>query len=147
MQWCKDQLNTSHDNVKTTESCGPHFEVSSKKRSLAQCEAVKTKPVNKHVLELQTENKKDNSRSVSAFSLLTIFCCPVGWGFRIHWLLLCRGVRYPPCECPGYDTKQSDVLVPVMLELWGMRGTLSFPSLPGPLWPRVVAPDRVLWVR
>ena len=25
--------------------------------------------------------------------------CPVGWGCRIHRLLLCRGVR-PPNECP-----------------------------------------------
>ena len=32
--------------------------------------------------------------------------CPVGWGCRIHRLLLFRGVR-PPNECPGYDTKQS----------------------------------------
>ena len=30
--------------------------------------------------------------------------CPVGWGCRIHRLLLCRGVRSPN-ECPGYDTK------------------------------------------
>ena len=45
---------------------------------------------------------------------------------------------------PGYDTTQSDGDVPVMLELWGMRNTPSLPLLPGPLWPRVVAPDRVL---
>ena len=31
-----------------------------------------------------------------------------------------------------------------MLELWGMWSTLSLPSIPGPLWPRVVAPDKVL---
>ena len=31
-----------------------------------------------------------------------------------------------------------------MLELWGMRSTHSLPSLPGPLWPGVVAPGRVL---
>ena len=31
-----------------------------------------------------------------------------------------------------------------MLELWGMRNTPSLPSLPVLLWPRVVAPDRVL---
>ena len=49
---------------------------------------------------------------------------------------------YPPNECPGYDTKQSDGEVPVMLELWGMRSTPSLPSLPGPLWPGVVAPDK-----
>ena len=32
----------------------------------------------------------------------------------------------------------------VMLELWGMRRTPTLLLLPGPLWPRVVAPDRVL---
>ena len=31
-----------------------------------------------------------------------------------------------------------------MLELWGMRSTPSLPSVPGPLWARVVASDRVL---
>ena len=67
--------------------------------------------------------------------------CPVGWGCRIHRLLLCRGVT-PPNECPGYDTKQSDGEVPAMLELWGIRSTPSLPSLPGPLWPGVVAPDK-----
>ena len=33
-----------------------------------------------------------------------------------------------------------------MLELWGMRGTPSLQSLPGPLWPRGVVPDRVLFM-
>ena len=42
-----------------------------------------------------------------------------------------------------YDTKQSDGEVPEMLELWGMHSTPSLPSLPGPLWPGVVASDRV----
>ena len=31
-----------------------------------------------------------------------------------------------------------------MLELWGMQSTPSWPSLPGPLWSGMVAPDRVL---
>ena len=31
-----------------------------------------------------------------------------------------------------------------MLELWGMQSIPSLPSLPGPLRPGVVAPDRVL---
>ena len=31
-----------------------------------------------------------------------------------------------------------------MLEFWGMWSTPSLLSLPGPLWPGVVAPDRVL---
>ena len=30
-------------------------------------------------------------------------------------LHLCRGVRPPPNECPGYDTKQSDGEVPAVL--------------------------------
>ena len=37
-------------------------------------------------------------------------------------------------ECPAYDTKQSDVEVPVILEIWEMRRTSSLPSLPCPLW-------------
>ena len=31
---------------------------------------------------------------------------PVGWGCRIHRRHLCRRVRPPSNECPGYDTKQ-----------------------------------------
>ena len=52
--------------------------------------------------------------------------------------------KTPTNECPGYDTKQSDGESPVMLELWGMRSTPSLPSLPGPLWPGMVAPDKPL---
>ena len=70
--------------------------------------------------------------------------CSVSWGCRIHWLHLCRGVRPPPNECPGYDTKQSDGQVPAVLELWRMRSTPSLPSLPVQLWPGVVAPERAL---
>ena len=55
--------------------------------------------------------------------------------------LLQRG-ETPPNDCPGYDTKQSKGEVPGVLELWGMRSTPSLPSLPGPLWPGVVAPDK-----
>ena len=29
-----------------------------------------------------------------------------------------------------------------MMELWGMPSTPSLPSLPGPLWPGVVVPDK-----
>ena len=50
--------------------------------------------------------------------------------------------RPPPNECPGYITKQFDGEVPVMLEFWGMWSTTLLPSLPGPLWPGVVAPDK-----
>ena len=48
-----------------------------------------------------------------------------------------------PNECPGYNTKQSDGEVPVMLELWGIRTTPLLPSLPGPLGSVVIKPDRV----
>ena len=33
-----------------------------------------------------------------------------------------------------------------MLELWEMQSTPSLPLLPGPPWPGVVAPDRVLFM-
>ena len=47
-------------------------------------------------------------------------------------------------EDPGYYTKQSNSEIPVMLELWGMWSARSLPSLPGPFWPGMVTPDRVL---
>ena len=80
----------------------------------------------------------------SSCCLLQAADCPGDWGCRIHCLHLCRGVRPPPNECPGYDTKQSDGEVLAVLELWEMRSTPSLPLLPGPLWPGVVAPDRAL---
>ena len=48
------------------------------------------------------------------------------------------------CVWPGYDTKQSDGEVLVMLELWGIQSTPSLPLLPGQLWSGVVAPDNAL---
>ena len=39
-----------------------------------------------------------------------------------------------PNEYLGYDTKQSDGKVPLILKLWGKLSTPSLPSLPGPLW-------------
>ena len=44
----------------------------------------------------------------------------------------------------GYDTKQSNGEALVMLDLRGMQNTPSLPSFPAPLWPGVVAPERVL---
>ena len=38
-----------------------------------------------------------------------------------------------PNECPGYDTKQSDGELPVMLVLWEMQSNPLLPLLPGPL--------------
>ena len=49
-----------------------------------------------------------------------------------------------PNECPGYDIKPSDGEASVILEFWGMQTTSSLTSLPGPLCPGVVAPDRFL---
>ena len=50
--------------------------------------------------------------------------------------------------CLGYDTKQSDGEAPVILKLWGMWGAPFLPSLPGPLWPRVVkSTGSYLWVK
>ena len=77
-------------------------------------------------------------------TFLNIYIYPVGSGCRLHRLYLCRRVRPLPNECLVYDTKQSDDEVLVMLELWRSRSTPSLPSLPGPLLPGVVAPDRVL---
>ena len=48
-----------------------------------------------------------------------------------------------PNECPECDTKLSDSEAPI-LELWRMKSTPSLPLPPGPLWPRVEAPDRAL---
>ena len=71
----------------------------------------------------------------------------VGWGCRKHQLPLSKGVRPPPpTSVLLYDTKQSDGEVPIMLKLWGMQNTTLLSSLPGPLWPGVVVPDRVLFI-
>ena len=47
-------------------------------------------------------------------------------------------------HCHGYDIKKSDGEALVMLELWEVRSTPSLPSLPFPLWLRMVAPESVL---
>ena len=69
----------------------------------------------------------------------------IGWGGRIHRVLLYSGVKKPN-ECSGYDTIQSDDEVPVILELWKIWSASSLPSLPGSLWPRVLASDRLLYM-
>ena len=68
---------------------------------------------------------------------------PVGWRNRIHRLHLYKVVRPPTNECPAYNSKQSDGEAPVMQKLWGRQSTPSLPSLPGSIWPGVVASDRV----
>ena len=49
-----------------------------------------------------------------------------------------------PNECPGYEIKQSKGEDSVMVELWGMQSTPPSLSHPCPLWPELVAPDRIL---
>ena len=98
----------------------------------------------KEVFCLDTSLQKDSFNLFKKHCSLYCSSCPVGWGCRIYRLLLCRRVRtLPTNECPVYDTKQSDNEVPVMRELWGMQSIPSLLSLPGPLWPGVVVPDRV----
>ena len=62
---------------------------------------------------------------------------------KSYMVQLVGAVEYTDCisaegynsfnKCPGYDTKQSDGQASVNLELWGMLGTPSLPSHPGPL--------------
>ena len=48
---------------------------------------------------------------------------------------------------PEYNTKQSDGVASTMLKLCGMKIIRSLPSLPGPLWTGVVAPDGPIFVQ
>ena len=64
---------------------------------------------------------------------IRILVCSVGKGCRINRLHHCQGVTPSPNECLGYDPKQSDSEVPVMLKLWWMWSTPSLPPLPGPV--------------
>ena len=93
-----------------------------------------------------TINKSDHTKKgLETYLMILVHAvppsCPVSWGCRIHRQLFCKEVRHPN-ECPGYDTKQLDIEVPVMVELWAMRITHLLPSLLGSLWPGVVAPDK-----
>ena len=69
---------------------------------------------------------------------------PVGWDSRIHLLHLYKGGRCPHTnECPSYDSKHSkdEALALESSEIWS---TPLLPLFPGPLWPGVVALDKVL---
>ena len=84
-------------------------------------------------------------RSPELYPLHQMQFSSVSWGCKnTPTASLQKGKTPPHNECPRYDTKQSHIEVRVMLELWGMWSTPSLPSLPGPLWPGVVAPDRIL---
>ena len=60
------------------------------------------------------------------------------WGSKIHQLHLCRRVRPPPM-CVLNMTLNN-----LMVNLQGMQSTPLLLSLLGPLWPGVIATDRVL---
>ena len=44
---------------------------------------------------------------------------PVDPDCRMYRLYLCKGVKPPPNECPGYDTTQGEGKAP-FLEFWGV---------------------------
>ena len=48
-----------------------------------------------------------------------------------------------PNQCSVFNIINFDCEVPEMMELWGMQSTSSLQLLPDPLWPGMVAPDRV----
>ena len=85
-----------------------------------------------------------NDPCMYIYMYIYIYICTVSWGCRIHRLLFSGGVWPHPNKCPGYDTKQFDGEIQLMLELWGMWSKPSPPLLPGPLWSGVIAFDRVL---
>ncbi len=68
---------------------------------------------------------------MKVYSDCHLFTWPSQLDCTIHRLNLCSEVRPTPNKCPEYDTKQSD-------------GEALLPSLPGPLCPGVLAPNRVL---
>ena len=79
------------------------------------------------------------------YFFLSFFLSPptkTGWRFRTTLTASLQKYMTPINKCPVYDTKQSDGEVPVMLELWGVRSIPWLPSLLGPLWPGVIAPNK-----
>ena len=86
------------------------------------------------VLVYSLEVSLNSSHTISALSVGTV---------EYIDCISAEGLDFSPNECPWYDNQQSDGVAPVMLELWGMQSTLSLPSLLDPLWPGIVAPDRV----
>ena len=69
---------------------------------------------------------------------LTLLCYFSVQSARIHRLHLWRGVRHS-------RTSVLDICW-VIPELWKMRSIPSWPSLPDPPWPGVVASERVLFM-
>ena len=57
-----------------------------------------------------------------------------------------RGVKTPTTSVPRYDTKQSEGEASVMLKPLGNAEYPFIVFAPGPLWPGIVTPDRVLCI-
>ena len=62
-----------------------------------------------------------------------------GYNSRCHNTKKPKQTKTSHNEYPGYDTKQSDGEVPVMLVLWRMQSTPSLLLLSGPFGPGMVA--------
>ena len=89
---------------------------------------------------------KQNFIAYRSFCLFVyLLICPVDWGFRIPRLLLCRGVRPPHNQCPGYDSQPTDCEVSVIMEFRGMWSTPSLPLLPVLLRPLYGSNRTKLW--
>ena len=89
-----------------------------------------------------------NSHFLSMYIFVNPFELPY-WSYDIRRELVDKSSiisYFTSTFCQTLGHKQSDGEVPVMLGLLGMRSTPLLPSLLGPLWPGVVAPDRVLYM-
>ena len=81
--------------------------------------------------------KKKNSLFYSRFASFTLLSLSPSITlyhvlFHSNILIFGKPSWTPANKCLGYNPKQSDGKVPVTLELCGMLGTPSLPSLPGP---------------
>ena len=85
----------------TTPTHVHHFSLEYYKKFLDACSAF-------HLAKFKTNLPNKLPGPVFALILFKFPYCPVGWGYRIHQLLLFRGVRHLTSnECLEYDTKRS----------------------------------------
>ena len=129
------RYETLHNDEMSTKKSNPSLVLTKCQRPLSEDQPHNRIIAKIILLTIQSQSSSYFQICLCRFSLNVClsFFYPVGWGCRIHWLYLCRGVIPPTNEDPRYDTKQSDGEVPVMLELWEMQITPSLPLLPGPL--------------
>ena len=69
--------------------------------------------------------------------------CPSRLGLQNTPTASQQSGKTPPLSVQDMAYKHSNSESEVMLELWETRNTPSLPSLPGSLWPGMVASDRV----